>query len=474
MGLHGIRTVVLVAVLTASVAAAGSAQPAAVRRPEMAERLHTVEQWLEAVRDHEPGTTDQAASLVASWSTRTVRTLWIDANAIAQLMLNLRRTSISIQLPGQRGTSSIRYGEAELHRLRVLACAAGGTLASPECVAVNAAREATGDLIRVADAALASAERGDRNYLLRHAALLHTDIAMFMRDLGEPVSQADHYQGPQRIRIQTSDGTPVDLSQFAPHWEFARMMLDYIRPPGADNPAPGLDDMVRLWYRATAAWMQAREQHDTEHLVRAREIFPHDPDILFLSACQHEAYASASIQSVAATAYLPRGITSAVGSERSELHQAERFFRQALSANGSLAEAHLRLGHVLVLLDRHAEAVPELGQALASVEDDWLRYYGRLFLGAAHEALREYDDARHAYAGASELFPKAQSPKIALSGLARRRGDRAGALRDLQPLLDKRVNADDDDPWWHYFVAQARNADDLFDRLRQPFRDERP
>ena len=64
----------------------------------------------------------------------------------------------------------------------------------------------------------------------------------------------------------------------------------------AITPAPGRDDMVRQWYRATAAWMQLREDHDKLHLDRARAIFPADPDILFLSACQRETYAGAPIQ----------------------------------------------------------------------------------------------------------------------------------------------------------------------------------
>jgi hypothetical protein len=59
------------------------------------------------------------------------------------------------------------------------------------------------------------------------------------------------------------------------------MLLDYIRPAKGGRPAPARDDMVRLFYRATAAWMQASEQHDTAHLDHARAIFPTIPTSFF-------------------------------------------------------------------------------------------------------------------------------------------------------------------------------------------------
>jgi hypothetical protein len=80
--------------------------------------------------------------------------------------------------------------------------------------------------------------------------------------------------------------------QVAVPWDLARVLLDDVKPRGSDHPAPGRDDMVRDWYRATAAWMQNREDYQTLHLDRAREIFPTDPVILFLSGTQAETYAA--------------------------------------------------------------------------------------------------------------------------------------------------------------------------------------
>ena len=137
-----------------------------------------------------------------------------------------------------------------------------------------------------------------------------------------------------------------------------------------------------------------------------------------------------------------------------------------------MAEARLRYGRVLFLLGRDADAAAELRKALAALDDRQLRYFGELFLGAVETARRDVDAARDAYGRAAELYPAAQSPHIALSELARRRGDRAGALREMLIAVGPGGDIGRADPWWSYFVAQARNADHLMEDLRQSFRHE--
>ena len=69
------------------------------------------------------------------------------------------------------------------------------------------------------------------------------------------------------------------------------------------------------------------------------------------------------------------------------------------------------------------------------------------------------------------MYPDAQSPLVALSRLARRYGDRPGALRAIQRVFALSSDANErNDPWWTYNVAQARNADALLEELRRPFR----
>ena len=440
----------------------GAAQP-------REDRIAHVEEWLKAVMRHEPGTTDQAAKLVASWSAQDIRTLWVDASVVAQLMRDPRKSSFSFRGEGQATSQPVRYLPGQLSRLKALACVAAGILADPVCVEIRASAGLDADLLGLAGVLR---WQHDDNVVLRRGALLHADIAMLMPVRTEPIGPTG-FGGPQRIRVQATDGLARDMVQTAPHWEQARMLLDHVRPEGAAHPAPGLDDMVRRWYRATAAWMQAREQHDTVHLDRARTIFPNDPDILFLSACQHETYAGPPIQAAAQSVPVATGLRWELASERSELRQAEGYFRRALAARPTMAEAQLRYGRVLFLLERYADAIRALRQALASLGERELRYYAELFLGAAETAVNNFDAARAAYARAADLYPAAQSPRIALSQLARRSGDRAGALREMQVVFDlPATEPEAEDPWWRYFVVQARNADELLEDLRRPFRSE--
>jgi hypothetical protein len=439
-------------------------------------RLERLEQWLIAVLRHEPGTADESAAHVAAWSARDVRTLWIDVSVLVQLMRDPSTSRFDVKVVEQRKAQAIRYTPPQLQRLRVLSCAAAGALDSPFCASIRSTSGVDVNLRRLSGLVEVDRgrQRGDDGFVLRRGALLHTDIAIFFPHASEPIG-SDAMPGPERLRVHASDGRPTDMGQVPPHWELARLLLDDVKPGGAARPAPGQDEMVRSWYRATAAWMQFHEQHDRRHLDRAREIFPGDADILFLSACQHEAYAGRPIQSAVQAIVAPTGFTTAIGAERSELRRAETYFRRALVANPASAEAHVRFGRVLSLLERYADAGAELEQGLEIADDAVVRYFGELFLGAVREARRDFGAAEAAYAEAARLYPTAQSPRMALSALARRRGDRLVAVREMQALFERPHgdSARGDDPWWSYFVVQARNADDLLDAVRRPFREDR-
>jgi len=441
-----------------------------------ADRIERLKAWLKAVDRHEPGVEDDVVGEVGGWSNTQLRGLWIDVNVLTQLMRNVRLSRFLIRMETQRNATEIRYTSQQLRQMATLACVAGAMLARPDCVAIKAASSADEELLRLAEHAGAERERsGDDNYVVRRGALLHADVAMLQpRGAVEPFASpfAAPAIGPQTWRIDIADGRSLDVGLSAVHWDIARLALDQVRPPNVDKPAPERDAMVRAWYRATAAWMQFREDHDTIHLDRGREIFPDDAELLFLSGCQRETYASPAIQAATRSVSLPPGMTVAIQSDRAELRQAEGFFKRALAKQPGMGEAHLRFGRVLGLEGHHAEAAAEVRQALSAVTDDRLRYYGELFLGAEEGALGNADGARDAFERAAQLFPSAQSPLIALSELAKRRGDRAGALAAIARLFALPPAGDEgrDDPWWSYHTAQARNADALLDQVQAPFR----
>jgi hypothetical protein len=443
-----------------------------------ADRLERLTRWLKAVDAHEPGEDDDAVVEVGGWTNPELRGLWVDVDVLARVIRNVRLSQFSVRAENQTNPTAVRYPAPLVQQMRVLACAAGGLLGDRDCIEIRAAQSVDKELATLASHARAERDRtGDDNYVLKRAALLHADIAMLqpqarVEPLG-PRPRDDSWRlAPQTWRIDISDGRGVDVGVTAVHWDIARLALDHVRPPKFDKPAPGRDPMVRAWYRATAAWMQFREDHDTLHIDRGRALFPDDADLQFLSGCQHETYAGPAIQAAARSVALPSGMTVGVESDRGELRSAEGFFRRAIALQPGMSEAHLRLGRVLALTGRHVEAASELRLAMPMLEDEDLRYYGELFAGVEEEALGHFDAARDLYERAAVLFPLAQSPYIALSELAHRRGDRAAAAAAMRKVFELPRSADgvNRDPWWTYHTAQARNADLLLDAVRAPFR----
>ena len=436
-------------------------------------RIVRLERWLVAAARHTPGEDDDALEKIASWPNRDLEDLWVDANVLVQVMRGSKADRFSIRTGKQQTSTQILYSKTQLGQLRALACAAGGVLMEAGCMLAKAGEGLDSDLRQLAVLARSAKVRGDDNYILRRGALLHGDVAVLAPRAMIVPTEARSTARPQRFRMEISDGREVGMNQSAVHWEIARMLLDFVKPRGSDRADPGRDEMVRQWYRATAAWMQRHEDHDRAHLGRARELFPSDPDILFLSACQSETYAGVQIQAAVQSAVLATGVTLEVGSERTELRDAERLFRRTLEIRPEHAEARMRLGRVLALLGRHADAAAELRRASEALTETQLRYYVSLFLGAEEEALGNREAARTAYEQANTLAPVAQSPLLALSQLARRSGDRAAALRAMDRMFALEIDDPHDDPWWWYYVDQGRDADDLLDSMRRPFLAER-
>ena len=253
------------------------------------------------------------------------------------------------------------------------------------------------------------------------------------------------------------------------------MLLDGVRSSRTEQPAPSHDTMVRDWYIATAEWMQFNVHYDSNHLNHARLLFPNDRQLLFLAGTQHAIYATPRLQHAVQSVVLPRGYSMDAKSDGEELRQARSLLRRAVEIDPAFAEAHLRLGRVLAVGGDVGDAIRELLIAERDATDDADRYYAALFLGGAEQTAGRFDDARAAYARAADLFPLAQSPIVAIAELARRRGDRPGALRAMQELFALPPEIDGrKDPWWVYDIWHARNADDRLADVQRPFAGETP
>ena len=474
-----------VSAVSSSASQAGSVPPKlpdAVRIDNAS--LDRLEQWLDAVATHTPGASDQALDTVQSWSTDELRTLWINATALMALMRppawkkivvtagGLRRGARPLTLtitPEGKPAKEIKYTLWQTQRLKVLACAADGEVFCPE---ILAAGTLSPPLERLAGLARMSRAQGDDNFVLRHGAMLHADVAIAARKSAGPLEYRDSHSAaspaPDQMQFEMFDGSGIGSREVGIHWILARMLLDEVIPAGGRKPEPGRDEGVRDWYRATAAWMQRVEDHDTQHLDRARELFASDPDILFLSGCQREMFAESKIQSAVRASTVPAGFRIDIESDQKEVRRAEDYLRRAIAARPGMAEAHLHLGHVLLMRADYADAAVHLREAGEGPLDSLLQYYRALMLGAAEEHLARFDAARDSYEAAAALQPAAQSPLIGLSELERRRGDRTAALRELQGLFDLPADAPSrDDPWWRYDTSHVRQADALVESLRQ-------
>jgi tetratricopeptide (TPR) repeat protein len=244
-----------------------------------------------------------------------------------------------------------------------------------------------------------------------------------------------------------------------------RLLLDAITPTPAGNAG------ALLWYRATSAFL-LRDRYLGEapdHLNRGLQIFPDDPSLLLDSGYLNEKFSSTAIQA-AVQEMRATGGNPGVGSRRAQLERAERSFRQVLRVEPGHADARLRLGHTLSELAEHEEAAAELRKAIAGNLKGNQLYFAELFLGREEEALGNRADAKRHFENAAELYPKAQSPRLALSQLARRSGDRAGAIRALQGVTSLRSTPLNDaartDPWWEYYEVHADDTEPLMEQMR--------
>jgi tetratricopeptide (TPR) repeat protein len=403
------------------------------QRPPTPPSFDSLDQWLSAVEHHVPGQRDEALRTATSWNANELYEILFHAGPLVALasdpdaIINFRR------LPGSDKPTAV-YSEGDLKRLQELS---------------------------------RRASSWGKRALLTRGALLHTDAAL----LGDGAPGGDTHRPSIRsveVFVQESDGRQLGSHEIAGHLKAARTLL------GMLSTNPQADATVRLWYRATVAYLQREVRLDQVQVDAALALFPKDPEILLLAGALHETFASARIQQLVASADLPFGVSLGIKSTHDELRLAERLFRRAVSADGQHTEARLHLGNVLGQLGRHKEAAGMLRQALRHVgADPVLAYYARMFAGREAEQLGNVEEARASYEQASQLFPRAQSSLVALSGLAQRRGDDTAAHRTLErALAATKTTNDGDDPWWRYPSYTGRSADALLITARTALADE--
>jgi tetratricopeptide (TPR) repeat protein len=280
--------------------------------------------------------------------------------------------------------------------------------------------------------------RADANTVLKRAAIFHVDIAIMRRIPG-----GYDLPGNGHLSLFIRDGEVLGKREGTYHWAFARSCLDALMD--GLRPSVRTDQDVRRWYHAVAATLhQTRDYPELRvHLEKAFGIYRDDATLEMYSGTMHEAWSGRHVKP-------STGQSNQLFSTSRERELAEESFRRALKIDASLNEARIRLGQVLDARGQHDAAVAELERALKTPLAARLEYWGRLLLGRAEHARDRLDAAAKAFTRAHALFPDAPSPILALSQVARDRGDRAAALQWLGELPDVRWLDADSDPWWSY------------------------
>lgn len=415
--MHIRATRVRIAVLAAM--AAGTIAQAQVRLPPApapAAPATIIDRWLAAVHAHTPGELDDAVKTVAAWPEE-------------YLAYTHNFVSIAVSFLNNKKFADAIY-EPQVRRL--------GIREPPDAVRV-----------------------------LKRGAALHADIAMLAPDLA-PASRRAFTGGSAGSSVVLRDGEALGIEGNLLHWALGRTLVRGLQPirlgeeSGSPEPAGTVDPFVRHWFRATTAYL-AHSLMRAEELAHSRQgllAVPDDPVLLLLSGAMHEQFGSPVVQTAIRGAKLPAGVEIAVGSASSELNRAKDRLEKALAIDPGLAEAHIRLGRVLGQRGDRAAAIRSLtrGEELA-VEPRW-KYFAALFLGHEQEQAKRYAEAREAYGRAAKLYPRAQSPRLALGRLATELGDRDAAAAAARALLN--LPSDlmaRDDPWWSYDIRQRSDLD---------------
>jgi tetratricopeptide (TPR) repeat protein len=394
-----------IVVLTAAIVMAPLAYGQSVR-PAIGERIGEFEAWLDLARRHAPGKVDASVTQARRIGVERHFAFAHDLRALIQFINDPGRYDLY--------KPSRPYSFLEKEVLRKIA-----------------ARE------RAA---------GTTDGLLRMVALLESDSVMLTG--GERYVVVPPGSELPRDMILSMDGVGLEAVTVPPNWQLARQAIGAMSDD-RDTVAWG-----RLWYEATTAFLfsDLLLAPLPKHLAQRRLEFPEDAGAWFDEGCYFEYLAGDRFQQAMESG--PRKGLRIVGHDRKEaLAQARRMYEAAVERDPRHPEARLRLARVKLVQRDARSAVRELTAVLPDLgTDSVLRYLAYLFLGAAQESAGDVTAAMTAYREAVNLYPRAQSPRVALARI-----EPPSSSSDADPLeyLLRGDRPRSDDPWLAYHTGPA-------------------
>jgi tetratricopeptide (TPR) repeat protein len=361
-------------------------------------RADRLASWVGTVLRHEPGRLEDSAERVSGWSTRE----------LAELLVDLEGLGAAVEKVGDRAHAD-RLG------MKVRVRDWEGTF---------------DDAIALLGLAPEHSSADDFTRLVQRGVLLHTDVAVLAAE------------------AQSAADIGRELPSTSLHFGVAMTLV------GLLGRTPSAAGFSRAWYRGVMGFLQLHHEIVAAPLLveRAVSLYPDDVVLLMSAGSVYEMLGSPVIQD--RDVLRESGFTASIGTGPANLRKAERFFRAALRREPDNVEARARLGRVLGGLGRQADALAELREAARLAADPPASYFAWLFLGDAEAAAGHSLQARHAYGEALRIAPFAQSCWLSISRLARREGDRSGALDATRRTLEADETTPDD-PWIHYYNGPA-------------------
>jgi tetratricopeptide (TPR) repeat protein len=318
--------------------------------------------------------------------------------------------------------------------------------------------------------ALQRRDVGEDRVLLTRALVLHTDLAIVQREAAEQRGATDAGSGA----VVLEDGHSTGRRQRSPHWAVAQEI--------AATLARQRDDDARrvalLWFRTVNAlflhWADGTLRYVDGGLVH----YPDDARLHLYRGTVHQMFADGRVQQFlsggaagrlrvrddlavpGSSAGRPRirvtaagrGVLGALRAASIELARAEASLRRALELEPTLAEAGIRLAHVVGERGHPDEAITLAQGALGARLPPFFESYATLVLGRNLARAGRYEEARTAFDRAAILAPTAQAPRIGQSQVALAAGRPADALSALTGLLgpERPVPAETEE-WAIYF-----------------------